>query len=303
MNSTAPRCIRAVFAVTAVASLATPFAALAQAPSGSTSSTATPATALTGTPGDPFSDTPPHGQRRVPERAYRTEGGEAAVKGPRVDVSSVPPAYRADARRVWRRAFTLAPPAVRAAITRFTLLPRAGGGVATPIMGRGTGSANLGIGIPHRGNVDHVIVHEFGQVISMSAPHVVRGSRASGCPYTWMVTGCARPGGAMHAFVTRFWRPLMERPGFRSVTGAERERDAPTSYVTAYAATNPYEDFSETFRYFVLGDRPTATELVRDQKVALMWDHPDLVAMRNHIRRAIAAHPESKIAPLGVPRR
>lgn len=53
----------------------------------------------------------------------------------------------------------------------------------------------------------------------------------------------------------------------------------------------------------MLGDRPTATELVRDQKVALMWDHPELVAMRNHIRRAIAAHPESKIAPLGVPRR
>jgi hypothetical protein len=56
--------------------------------------------------------------------------------------------------------------------------------------------------------------------------------------------------------------------------------------VTAYAATNPGEDIAETFVFFVYRLRPTGTT-VADEKIALLWEFPELVELRSWLRRGL----------------
>ena len=54
-------------------------------------------------------------------------------------------------------------------------------------------------------------------------------------------------------------------------------------FVTSYAATNPDEDFAESFTVFVLTENPTKSTIA-DQKVRFFYDFPELVEIRDFIR-------------------
>ena len=54
-------------------------------------------------------------------------------------------------------------------------------------------------------------------------------------------------------------------------------------FVTNYAATNPDEDFAESFTAFVLKEKPT-TSTIADQKIQFFYDFPELVEMRDFMR-------------------
>ena len=54
-------------------------------------------------------------------------------------------------------------------------------------------------------------------------------------------------------------------------------------FVTEYAASNPDEDFAESFVAFVLKEKPTKSTTV-DQKIRFFYDFPELVEMRDFIR-------------------
>ena len=56
-----------------------------------------------------------------------------------------------------------------------------------------------------------------------------------------------------------------------------------TQFVTEYAATNPSEDFAESFMIFVLTEKPTKSTIA-DQKILFLYDFPELVEMRDFIR-------------------
>ena len=53
--------------------------------------------------------------------------------------------------------------------------------------------------------------------------------------------------------------------------------------MTEYAATNPSEDFAESFMVFVLKEKPTKSTIA-DQKILFFYDFPELVEMRDFIR-------------------
>ena len=53
--------------------------------------------------------------------------------------------------------------------------------------------------------------------------------------------------------------------------------------MTDYAATNPDEDFAESYMLFVLKEKPTKST-VADQKILFFYDFPELVEMRDVIR-------------------
>ena len=53
--------------------------------------------------------------------------------------------------------------------------------------------------------------------------------------------------------------------------------------MTEYAASNPDEDFAESFVAFVLKEKPTKSTTV-DQKIRFFYDFPELVEMRDFIR-------------------
>ena len=54
-------------------------------------------------------------------------------------------------------------------------------------------------------------------------------------------------------------------------------------FVTEYAASNPDEDFAESFMEFVLKEKPTKSTIA-DQKIRFFYDFPELIEMRDFIR-------------------
>ena len=54
-------------------------------------------------------------------------------------------------------------------------------------------------------------------------------------------------------------------------------------FVTSYAATNPDEDFAESFTVFVLTEKPTKSTIA-DQKILFFYDYPELVEIRDFMR-------------------
>ena len=54
-------------------------------------------------------------------------------------------------------------------------------------------------------------------------------------------------------------------------------------FVTEHAASNPDEDFAESFTEFVLKEKPTKSTIA-DQKIRFFYDFPELIEMRDFIR-------------------
>lgn len=161
---------------------------------------------------------------------------------------------------------------------------------------RGSG---LGLAFPTQGNVDHVIVHELAHILDVRASQLTPEKDPNACLQTYVMRGCAKPGSLSYAFNTRFWSvadiqrmwTLGNDPKvtFEDVTVLSRER--PNDYVTPYASSNASEDLAESFRYFVLGPKPTDATLVKNQKVLMFYDFPEYVRIRDHIRGALAKYP------------
>ena len=135
---------------------------------------------------------------------------------------------------------------------------------------------------------DIALVHELGHLISLGPTEVVPATDPSveeNCLTYLSVEGCAIPGRVFAHFVSTFWDVDGEWSA-SELEADERYRQNPESFVTAYAATNPGEDIAETFVFFVYRLRPTGPT-VADQKTALLWDFPELVDLRQWLRRGL----------------
>ncbi len=132
---------------------------------------------------------------------------------------------------------------------------------------------------------DETIVHEVGHILSLS-PDQMTGDERTG---TYVVDeGTLRPDAWLNVFYNTFWRNRY--PGWKDNEDPDQttklyltHRDA---FVTEYAATNPVEDFAETFTAFVLRPRPTGVRM-RDRKVLFLWSIPALVQERDVLRKAL----------------
>lgn len=132
---------------------------------------------------------------------------------------------------------------------------------------------------------DEVIVHEIGHVLSLSPDQMTDDSVAG----TYVVDeGTLRPDAWLNLFYTTFWRN--HYPGWKDTEDQEAagklyrtHRDA---FVTEYAATNPVEDFAETFTAFVMRPKPSGPR-ERDRKVLFFWTFPALVQERETMRKGL----------------
>lgn len=60
----------------------------------------------------------------------------------------------------------------------------------------------------------------------------------------------------------------------------------PDQFVSDYAATNVVEDIAESFRVFVIEDKPT-DDTIKSQKVLFFYNYPELVKYRDDIRSSL----------------
>jgi hypothetical protein len=106
------------------------------------------------------------------------------------------------------------------------------------------------------------------------------------------VPGCMNDNSYMNKFFQEFWVDIY--PSFKwyfefddydkfEDHNALFYKKYKTQFMTDYAATNPDEDFADSYMLFVLKEKPTKSTIA-DQKILFFYDFPELVEMRDIIR-------------------
>lgn len=111
-------------------------------------------------------------------------------------------------------------------------------------------------------------IHEFGHLLSLNAEQVDPYADESQCGTYMLDEGCAEEHAYIYQFYLQFWED----------GDSENEDD----FVTEYAMSDVYEDFAESWAYFVMSTRPTGDSVV-DRKVGFFYDYDELVMLKADI--------------------
>ncbi len=212
--------------------------------------------------------------------------GAFAIDGDRIDTDGASPEVAEQARAIWERFTKLIPADQRQMVTSFELDGEDGGGAYVYPSDQDPTKWVLGVSTGLGQDLDYVLVHEFGHLLTLQAKEVPPSGDADSCTTYYTGEGCALSGSTFAQFVQRFWpQELLDELAAIDDYEAQdafynKHRD---SFVTDYATSNPGEDLAETFAVFVTGDRPTGST-VADQKVEFLWSDPTMVALRSEIR-------------------
>ncbi len=130
------------------------------------------------------------------------------------------------------------------------------------------------------------IIHEFAHIISLNSEQMTTDKRDNTL-YT-VEEGTLKKDSYLNMYYQRFWKDLISE---REKTYNDEDfytfyENHSNDFVTEYAATNPVEDFAETFAVFIVEDRKSDDEVV-NQKVNFFYQFPELVTLREDIREAI----------------
>ena len=158
------------------------------------------------------------------------------------------------------------------------------------------------------------MIHENGHILSLGSSQgdndVVTGfdfwvepytevrkitqEKESACGPNYFTTfaGCMKDNSYLNLFFQKFWVDIYPSHKWEYEFddydkfldhNALFHQKYKTEFVTDYAASNPDEDFAESFTAFVLKEKPTKST-ISDQKILFFYDFPELVEMRDFIR-------------------
>lgn len=191
----------------------------------------------------------------------------------------------------------LIPAKYRTKITEFVVFHGGGelGGYVAPIDENDLSQWKMGLAIDLSGdlnNIDvqeefaYVTIHEFGHVLTLSDEQVAVGDDGN-CTTFHTGEGCSFRESYINELYKLGWKDIY--PEFQNIETQEESEAFYTKYqdrfVTDYAATNPGEDVAEVFAVFVTQDEQPTGASIADQKVRLMYNYPELVDLRNSIRK------------------
>lgn len=131
---------------------------------------------------------------------------------------------------------------------------------------------------------DTTIVHEFAHLLSLNAGQMQKKSNGT---YE-NEEGILAEKAYLNQFYQEFWQDI--KADFDEIVDPNDPETAYDFYdkyadqfVSDYAATNPEEDFAETFRVFVYSNKPSEAGIKND-KISWMFDQTNLVKIRDMIR-------------------
>lgn len=130
------------------------------------------------------------------------------------------------------------------------------------------------------GELRLTVLHEFAHVITQRNDQLDLDADPATCPTYWNGVGCFAPGSYVDAWVQEFWpeEELLTLPsdGVDEEAGEERCAIDP-SFLGAYAASDPEEDFAESYSAFIFDlDVPAAVE----PRMAFFEQFPELLESR-----------------------
>ncbi len=132
-----------------------------------------------------------------------------------------------------------------------------------------------------------VIVHETAHIITQNDSQVSsKPMKSSYATVNDEFLDQYQKDSYLYQFFLRFWSNLYEE--YRNSTDPSvfysKYQD---QFVSDYAAMVPEEDIAESFRVFVLNDKPTS-DSIRDQKVRFFYEYEEFVRWREEIRAALS---------------
>ncbi|SNY95435.1 putative zinc-binding metallopeptidase [Flagellimonas pacifica] len=137
------------------------------------------------------------------------------------------------------------------------------------------------------GELAYTIIHEFGHILTLDIDQVDASISQSNCNNYFTGEGCAKTDSYINKLQTRYWADIWSE--YETAQDSEekleqfyqKHRDR---YVTAYASTNPGEDIAEVFATFVTRKGGPNGNSIAEQKIQLMYNHPELITFRDFIR-------------------
>lgn len=139
------------------------------------------------------------------------------------------------------------------------------------------------------------VTHEFAHILALENDQVIPGVEWVDCVQDyWVEEGCPIASAHLLAYFEQFWQGALyaeHQQMTAELEGEDKDNaladfydDHPETFINEYSATDPIEDFAETFSYFVFVDQIASPTEIREQKVNYFYTVPDFVSVRDHIR-------------------
>ncbi|CAH2214503.1 zinc-binding metallopeptidase [Tepidibacter aestuarii] len=138
--------------------------------------------------------------------------------------------------------------------------------------------------------LDETIVHEFAHILTLNDNQVIPKEEKSLNYIT--DEGTTKSNSYLNLFYKKFWADIFEE--FKAYNEDEENEEAivefydkyKNRFVSEYSATNPEEDIAETFKAFVVSDKPKGKSIA-EKKMLFFYDFTELVKIREEIRKSL----------------
>ncbi|MCS4484224.1 hypothetical protein NXS08_01795 [Gleimia sp. 6138-11-ORH1] len=145
-----------------------------------------------------------------------------------------------------------------------------------------------------KGTSTLTVIHEMAHIVALNNSQTIE---TTGNAELYAVDeGTLRKDAYLSVFYDKFWK---NQPVETMQDGAvmpnqiDKKKglynENPDAFITEYAASDPVEDFAESFAYFVILEKPTDNRL-QSQKLSFFYDYPEFVQIRNDVRAKIDLH-------------
>jgi len=133
------------------------------------------------------------------------------------------------------------------------------------------------------------IIHELGHIVTLNNEQVTPGIISSNCTNYFVSRGCAKTDSYINTFYNRFWSDIEDEYNTLT-TSPESKLEFYTKYndrfISEYAAESPREDIAEIFARFVVHSNIDFDDSIKNQKIQMMYEYPELLELRELIRRS-----------------
>ncbi len=140
----------------------------------------------------------------------------------------------------------------------------------------------------------NTVIHEFAHVMTLHKGEL-QGDKIVDTDAYETTEGYLKTKSYLNQFYKRFWIPIVAEHEAAVDSDLESGSDEAIyelylkyedQFVSDYAITNPVEDIAETYRVFVMEDKPVA-DTISNEKILFMYEYPELVKIRLAIRESL----------------
>lgn len=215
-------------------------------------------------------------------------------------------------QEIWELTKKVIPPSYRSKMSRFMIFTGEGDGTAGYVYNTAPDLSKWEMGIAidfayyngsfnEGGELAYTIIHEFGHILTLDNTQVDASISQNSCQNYFTGEGCTKSMAYINKLYSKFWSDIADEHSQLGENQSEQEnfyqkyRDR---FVTGYASTNPGEDIAEVFATFITRNGGVNGNSIAEQKIQLMYEHPELITLRNYIRGNTASSRASRFLPI-----